>query len=80
MAKVKITDNGNVKVTMSVDQWITINAILSNCRMGYKEGMTTYLSEFLTDVEWFNDENCFEDDILEAADFVTAVLIKKMAL
>lgn len=63
MVKAKLTDSGNVKVTMSVDQWVAINAILSNVRLGSKPGLTTVISDFLIGLDGFNTEMGFDEDI-----------------
>lgn len=69
MAKAKWTQNGNVKVTMSQEQWTAINAILVNVRLGFG-GMKEEISYFLEDTEWFNHESGLDDAIINNSDRV----------
>lgn len=44
MAKVKMTDNGNIKVTMTPEQFDVLHAILGHVRLG-NNGNAAHMSE-----------------------------------
>ena len=50
MAKAKYTNNGNVKVTMTEDQFVGILALLSHVRLGYNGSYTNEISQFVIDI------------------------------
>jgi hypothetical protein len=59
MAKARFTENGNVKVTMTVEQWDIICSILNNVRLGDRNLPTTHVSDLLISLEPFNNEYQF---------------------
>ena len=62
MAKARITESGNVKLTMSIEQFNVLNAICSNVRMGNTNPLRNEFSQLMIDIErdlgtWeYNDE------------------------
>jgi hypothetical protein len=67
MAKAKITDLGNVKVTMSRDQYIAVMAILNRVRLGRSYPARSKISDLVIDLEEFNSY----EDIEEEVDYLT---------
>ena len=68
MAKASFTRKGNVKVTMSVDQYVAIMAILNHVRLGYDGTYTNAVSKFVIDMSDHTDvygdlEFCIQDVI-----------------
>lgn len=51
MAKARITETGNVKLTMSIEQFNVLNAILGNVRMGDANPLRSHFSQMLIDFE-----------------------------
>ena len=62
MAKIKVTDNGNVKVTMSKKQWAVLMAICDYVRLGNSNQAVTEISNLLIDAEGFNWDYIVEDN------------------
>lgn len=63
MAKAKITDLGNVKVTMTRDQYIAVMAILHRVRLGRKYPATAEITDLLIDLEGFNSYEDLEEEV-----------------
>ena len=68
MAKVKYTDNANVKLTMSEDQYIAVMAILNKVRLGRDSYTKGILTDLLIDVDSFNAENTIDTAAFELCD------------
>lgn len=62
MAKVKFTDNGNIKVTMTPYQWEILSTICNGVRLGNRNSATSAISDLLIDVEPFNLDHRFGED------------------
>lgn len=56
MAKAKLTDNGNVRVTMTPMQWDVIMSILNHTRLGSDNEARQAISELLVDLDAFNND------------------------
>ncbi len=58
MAKVKYTENGNVKVTMTHEQFVLVQAILGHVRLGMRgnadliANLTEAMSEFASEPDY----------------------------
>ena len=61
MTKARFTDNGNVKLTVSVDQFIIIYQLLERVRLGTVGRGKNEVYEFLEDLQEFVEGN-FNDD------------------
>lgn len=66
MAKASFTRKGNVKVTMTTDQFVAIMAVLNHVRLGYSGTHTNAVSEFMIDMSDHIDvydslEFCIQD-------------------
>jgi hypothetical protein len=59
MAKAKITDKGNVRLLMSIDQWNLVASVLNHVRLGDRNYETVAMSDLLCDLGAFNDEHDF---------------------
>ena len=70
MAKAKITKKGNVQVTMSGTQWQAVSDILMHVRLGNVNPKREALSNLLIDLEGFETQYGFRED-LETADNVS---------
>lgn len=71
MAKAKYKDNGNIKVTMSEEQWFAVLAILHHVRLGG----ATQLGRAITDLVIDLDE--FDADFNEMLDHYNPVVAVK---
>jgi hypothetical protein len=62
MAKARITESGNVKLTMSIEQFNVLNAIFAHVRLGSLTEARSDFSQLVIDIEkqlgtWeYNDE------------------------
>lgn len=77
MAKAKYTDNGNIKVTMSTDEFTAILAVLQHVRLGSAGVYTNAASQFLIDMESTEPFCDYEDLIMDASDCV-AIQIQEL--
>lgn len=69
MAKAKLTERGNVQVTMTPMQYAAITRILDFVRLGDRNAPTTAISNFCIDLENFNAEFGFgldDEDVIVA--------------
>ena len=71
MAKVKYTDNANVKLTMSEDQYVAVMAILNKVRLGRDSYTKGILTDLLIDVEPFNTENDIDTAAFDLCDEIS---------
>lgn len=55
MAKAKITNKGNVQVTMTHTQWEVVMSVLNHCRLGSDNVARAALSDICIDLSSFND-------------------------
>jgi hypothetical protein len=60
MAKAKYTNNGNIKVTMSEEQYVAIRAILDKVVLGDANIMTRAISDLVVDLA---DRSDLEDSL-----------------
>jgi len=71
MAKARMTNKGNVKVTMTQDQFLIINELLERVRLGIGFGKEAVFN-YLDTTDLFVQEN-----FIEGNDFTYAVSINK---
>lgn len=57
MTKAKFTKSGNVKVTMSHEQYLVISAILGHTRLGTDNWMGQAIGRYLIDTDRYNSAN-----------------------
>lgn len=62
MAKIKETQNGNIKVTMTQDQFDLVHAILGYVRMGVN-GNAALIADLNTEMDAFRDDDANFDMI-----------------
>lgn len=62
MAKIKETQNGNIKVTMTQDQFDLVHAILGYVRLGMK-GNAALIADLITEMNVFRDDEANFDMI-----------------
>ncbi|MHB8123793.1 MAG: hypothetical protein ACYDG4_16785 [Desulfuromonadaceae bacterium] len=63
MAKAKITDLGNVKVSMTRDQYIAVMAILQHVRLGRTYPAAAEISDLVIDLQEFNSYADLEEEV-----------------
>jgi hypothetical protein len=51
MAKARITESGNVKLTMSIEQFNVLNAIFAHVRLGNRTEARSDFSQLVIDIE-----------------------------